>query len=426
MTNFDDPVWTPPAGKTIRLSPIKGREDVDLAIVGGGLLGLSTALEAVRLGLSVRVLEAGRIGGHAAGLNGGQVIPGLKQDPESLVARFGEKKGAALVDFVAATADHVFSLIEKEGLDVEHGRHGWIHAAHHLGALEAMKSRNAEWKARGADCDLLDKATVETMTGASGYVGGWIDRRAGVVNPRAFVLELARKAAEAGAAIAEGEEVARLARRADGFELSTRTGKTVAAGHVLAATNAYSDQLVPGLARSMVPLHSFQIATAPLPEGLAGKILPGGQAVSDSRRIIIYYRKSADGRLVFGGRGRMGPPKSAADWAHLERAMIRIFPALMDIAIEKRWFGRVAVTADHLPHLHEPEKGLVSFVGCQGRGLGLMTAMGPKIASYFAIGNPDVLPFPITPISPIPLHAFRQIGVAATIAWYRMLDAREK
>src|SRR5947207_2858455 len=84
--------------------------------------------------------------------------------------------------------------------------------------------------------------------------------------------------------------------------------------------------------------------------------MAGAQSVSDSRRILVYYRRSADGRLVLGGRGRMALPSSASDWAHLERALIRLYPALAGIAIEKRWFGRVAMTPDHLPHLYEPEK----------------------------------------------------------------------
>ena len=117
---------------------------------------------------------------------------------------------------------------------------------------------------------------------------------------------------------------------------------------------------------------------------------------------------------------------SEADWAHLQRALVRLYPALSDMPIEKRWFGRVAMTPDHLPHIHEPEKGLLAVVGCQGRGVGLMSALGKRMANYLACGDPRQLPFPLSPIRPIPFHAFRQVGVAATIAWYRMLDAFER
>ncbi|RWP67401.1 FAD-dependent oxidoreductase [Mesorhizobium sp.] len=270
---FSDPIWQkPPAAPAFR-SLLPGGQCADVVIVGGGILGLSTALHAARFGLAVQVLEAGEIGQGASGLNGGQLIPGLKYDPEWLLEHFGLERGEILVNFAASTADAVFELIRDE-------------------------------KAAG--------------------------------------------------------------------------------------------------------------------------ILQEGQAVSDSRRMLVYYRKSADGRLVLGGRGRMALPTSESDWAHLERALLRLYPALSGVAIEKRWFGRVAMTSDHLPHIHEPEQGLMAVVGCQGRGVGLMTALGERIAGYLASGDARQLPFPVSQIRPIPFHVFRQVGVAATIAWYRMLDAFER
>ncbi|RWF30502.1 MAG: FAD-binding oxidoreductase [Mesorhizobium sp.] len=422
---FSDPIWQRP--KTVsafQSQPAVGA--VDVVIVGGGIMGLSTALHAARQGRTVQVLEAGGIGEGASGLNGGQVIPGLKYDPEWLFEHFGKERGEALVNFAASTADAVFDLIRDENLAVPFTRNGWIQAAHTETALTAAANRDRQWRARGADVELLSQAEIAAMTGAKGYLGGWLDRRAGVVDPLAYTLELARVTAAAGAGIAEGQKVVKLRKDTGLWRVLTESGTEVRAKAVVLATNAYTDGLLPGLARTIVPLHSFQIATAPLPADIGAGILPGGQAVSDSRRILVYYRRSADGRLVLGGRGRMALPSSAADWAHLERALIRLYPALAGIAIEKRWFGRVAMTPDHLPHIHEPEKGLLAVAGCQGRGVGLMSALGKRMASYLASGDARQLPFPLSPIRPIPFHAFRQVGVAATIAWYRMLDALER
>jgi glycine/D-amino acid oxidase-like deaminating enzyme len=423
---FSTPVWLPPDSAASLHEPLQLNEQVDLAIVGGGIMGLSAALHAAKLGLSVRVVDAKSIGEGASGLNGGQVIPGLKYDPEWLLEHFGAERGEALIRFGASTADAVFDLIATEKLAVPFIRNGWIQAAHTETALRAAESRDRQWRARGADVRLLDAAEVAERTGARGYLGGWLDRRAGVINPLAYTLELARIAKAAGARIAEQEKAVALRREAGSWLLVMASGAEVRATSVAVATNAYSDGLIPGLAQTIVPLHSFQIATAPLPSDVAAGILPHGQAVSDSRRILVYYRKSPDGRLVLGGRGRMALPKSADDWAHLQRAMLRLYPALSGIAIERRWFGRVAMTPDHLPHIHEPQPGLVTAVGCQGRGVGLMTALGARLAAYAASGDATHLPFPVSPIRPIPFHAFRQVGVAATIAWYRMLDALER
>lgn len=418
--------WRPPDSRPPAIRRLEGGAACDLLVVGGGILGLSTALHAAQKGCDVLVAEAGAIGSGASGLNGGQVIPGLKYDPEWLLQHFGAEEGERIVRFAASTADKVFDLIEKHRLAVPHVRNGWIQAAHTETALAAAAERNRQWQARGADVALLGREEVERLTGARGYVGGWLDRRAGAIDPLAYTLELARAAGEAGAAIAENQRVTGLRQADGGWQARTAAGLDIRARSVVIATNAYSDDLVPGLARTVVPLHSFQIATGPLPASLAETILPMGTPVSDSRRILVYYRKSADGRFVLGGRGRMGAPRVERDWAHLERAALRLYPALSGVGIEHRWFGRVAMTPDHLPHLHAPAPGLLAVVGCQGRGVGLMTAMGERLAAYCAEGDRGTLPLPVTPIRPIPFHRFRRLGIAAAIAWYRMRDALER
>ena len=254
---------------------------------------------------------------------------------------------------------------------------------------------------------------------------GWTGAPASSI-PLAYTLELARLCIAAAARITANRRVTGLTQRGGIWRAVTERGETIAAKSVVVATNAYSDGLVPGLAAhhgaaSFVPDRD---ETSARRTGRTNTARRTGRL--DSRRILIYFRKSPDGRFMLGGRGRMSLPRSAADWSHLEHAMVRLFPALAGIAIERRWFGRVAMTPDHLPQMHEPEKGLVAAVGCQGRGIGLMTALGLRIADYVATGNPDTLPFPVSPIRPIPFHRFRQIGVAATIAWYRSLDALER
>ena len=418
---FSVPVWrgVEATGYAANVPP---NQSFDLCIIGAGILGLVTALAAARSNLSVCVLDQGLVGQGASGLNGGQVIPGLKFNPEDIALHLGATRGEMLTRFVGDAADRVFSIIKQEKLDVFFKRTGWIQAALNPAALAAASKRVAQWQKRGADVAMLDQPEIEALTGAQGYVGGWIDGRAGVIDPLAYVRELARVATTAGAKIFESTKAIGLRHNGTGWTVETKTA-SINAQKVLLATNAYSDDLVPALKRSLVPLHSFQIATAPLPDALGASILPGGQAVSDSRRVLAYYRRSADGRLVLGGRGKMALPKSDADWNHLTRTMIRLYPQLNGVKIEKRWFGRVAVTPDHWPHLHQPENGLWAFVGCQGRGIALMTAMGEKLGQFFADGNLDAVPFGVTPIKPIALHSLHKIGVAATIGLYRTLDA---
>lgn len=425
-TGFERPLWVDGVRRVDANAPIGARESCDLLVVGAGFLGLNAARIAARRGLSVRVIDSRRLGEGASGLNGGQVIPGLKYDPEKILVHFGDEQGARLNAFAESTADVLFRTIADERLDVPHERSGWIQACHTGTALDAAAERHRQWAARGADVELLDSAAIAGMIGSSNYLGGFHDRRAGLVQPYAFVMELARIAEEAGTLISENVRCARLRKAAGRWRATTDSGSEIDAAKVLLATNAYTDALIPGLARTLVPLHSFQVATAVMPEELQRDILPGRPAVSDSRRIILYFRKSPDGRLVLGGRGRMALPRGAVDWAHLENGLKRIFPALEGLPIEKRWFGRVAMTVDGLPHIHVPEERLVTVVGCQGRGVAMMTAIAEPLVDFLETGDRKRLPFPVTPVRPIPFHAFRQIGVAATIAWYRMLDAAER
>jgi glycine/D-amino acid oxidase-like deaminating enzyme len=426
MMLTNDPVWSYEARRPDMPQTKAGANSVDLLVIGGGLCGLTGALHAARQGLGVRLVEAGRIGEGASGLNGGQVIPGLKYDPDWLLRHFGDKRGAAVVDFVSRTADAVFDLIDREKLDVPRSRSGWIQACHTEKALAAARARYQQWRAYSDQVEMLDAKGIQSAVGAGNYLGGFHDRRAGVINPLSLALELARLARENGVDIQENSHCVSLSRRAGVWIARLADGSEVRAGKVLLAANAYSDSLIPGLAATLVPLHSLQIATAPIAEEDLRPILPAGQAVSDSRRILVYYRRAAGNRLILGGRGPMRLPRRPEDWVHLERALVRLFPSLRGVAIERRWFGRVAVTLDHLPHVHEPEPGLVTMVGCQGRGVGLMTASGPRLVDYLLTGDADRLPLPLTPIAPIPFHRFRQIGVGAMIAWYRMLDALEQ
>jgi len=154
-------------------------------------MGLSTALHAARLGLAVQVLDAGDIGQGASGLNGGQVIPGLKYDPEWLLEHFGPERGEALINFAASTADCVFDLIREERLAVPFVRNGWIQAAHTEVALQAAANRDRQWLARGAEVGLLSAAEIAAMTGAQGYLGGWLDRRRSRLGPPAYTAEVA-------------------------------------------------------------------------------------------------------------------------------------------------------------------------------------------------------------------------------------------
>jgi glycine/D-amino acid oxidase-like deaminating enzyme len=397
--------------------------ETEVAIVGAGYAGLSTALHLARKGIGVIVLEAREPGWGGSGRNGGQVIPGVKYDPDELEEKFGRPAGTALAGFMGRTADNVFRLIDQYRMQVPYVRNGWIQGAHSPSGLTAASSRAVQWQRRGVDAKLLSKPEIADHLGNDAYLGGWLDPRGGAIQPLSFARELCRAAQAAGAIVHGETPVDGVARDGAGWKLSTRHGPAVTARKVVVCTNGYTKGLMPEIARSVITPNSFQIATARLSDNRRKSILPQGQVTSDTRKLLLYFRLDHQGRLLMGGRGPFREPTGEADWAQLERVVSRFYPQLQGTALEYRWCGRVAITQDFLPHLHEPQPGLIVNVGCQGRGVGLETSMGIALADYCATGRSDALPFPITPVKGIPFHALQQLYVAATVAWYRLSDA---
>jgi glycine/D-amino acid oxidase-like deaminating enzyme len=372
------------------------------------------------------VLDAREIGFGGSGRNGGQVIPGIKEDPDALEARYGAEAGRALAAFVGGTADRVFDLIAKHGMDVPYRRSGWIQGAHTEAMVETVRRRAGEWAARGADVAVLDRAAMADHLGSDKYLAGWLDRRAGAVQPLAYVRGLARAAIAAGAVVHTDSPVAAITRESNAYRVTTSAGGRVTAPTVVVATGGYPGRLVPGLRETAVFPNSFQIATEPLSDNLRKSILPYGQVTSDTRKLLLYFRLDHEGRFLIGGRGPYREPKGPDDWAHLERVIGKLYPQLAGTPIAYRWCGRVSVTRDFLPHVHEPTPGLLALIGCMGRGVGLQTAIGAAVAEAVASGNRAAIPFPVTPIRTLPLHALHELYVAAIIAWYRMTDAGVK
>ncbi|WP_010114975.1 NAD(P)/FAD-dependent oxidoreductase, partial [Burkholderia oklahomensis] len=207
-----------------------------------------------------------------------------------------------------------------------------------------------------------------------------------------------------------------------GWRIHTAHGPTIDAQQVLLATNGYTDGLWPGLAQSVIAANSFIVATEPLSDALARTILPGGEVASDSRRLLLYFRKDASGRLLVGGRGPCREPRGAADWAHLERSVKLMFPQLENVRHEYRWAGRIAITRDFLPHVHRPAPGLTIALGYNGRGIALATTLGRHLAAAMS-GAARALPLAATQVRPIPLHALQRLYISAGVAWYGLLDA---
>ncbi len=393
----------------------------DVCVVGGGFTGLSAALKLSEDGVDTVLLEAMEPGYGASGRNGGQIIPGFKHDPEGMIQRFGPDKGEAMAAFAGNAPTLVFDLIDKYGIDCDAVRSGWLQAGHGPSVLPLLESRVRQWRDRGAPIELLGPADTERLSGSRFYSGALLDRRGGTLNPLAYARGLAAAALSQGARLHGNSPATAIERKGPVWLVTTPKG-TVEADRVLIATNAYTGDFWPGLARSIVPVYSYQVATEPLTPNLQATILPNRIGLSDTKRMLNYCRQDAGGRLLVGGRGYPQESTDPADFEAIGEALARIFPAVADMRLTYCWSGKVALTLDHWPHIGEVAPGISVAFGFNGRGVAMATATGRCMAEHLQGGLLESLPLPVRPFRPVPGHGLLTRFLSAAIGIKRLQD----
>ena len=353
--------------------PLAGEVEADLVVVGGGCTGLSAALHAAQAGLSVVVLEGGRIGWGASGRNGGQMIPGLRKGAVELVALYGRERAKALFDLAVEARALVTDLIAEHAIACDLRTTG-----HLLAAVKPSDQRHFEAEVACLNdamayphAELLD-ANAARAEVDSPYQGGILDRLGGHMHPLNYTLGLARAALAAGAVLHEQSTAVSLSQVGGRVRIATSAG-AVTARHAILAGDALLHGLSPRVNGRIMPVANYVVATAPLADPAA--LIPHDVAVSDSRFVVNYYRRTADGRLLFGG-GERYTPNPPADMAGFVRPYVEAtFPALKGVAIDYAWGGLVSVTLTRLPHVGR--EGEVLFAhGYSGMGVILSTLAG--------------------------------------------------
>ena len=368
---------------------------VDVAIVGGGYTGLSTALHCAERGLSAQVIEAEQIGFGGSGRNVGNVNPAAWLPPDRLLRLLGPEYGPRFVERFSAAPATVFELIERHQIRCEATQTGTLHAAGSKAGLRELRSRFAQWQRLGAPVELIDRDGVHEMTGTRAFHGALLDRRAGTINPMAYCRGLARAAAAAGARISTGVRATGLERVGDGWQVETDQGP-VRASNVVLGTNAYTDRLWPGLRNVFFVIHYLQVATPPLGAD-AAHILPGRQGLWDTGRIMSNFRRDGAGRLLVGTMGRViGSVDRGLTHRWARRQVRGLFPELGPVEFERAWHGQIAMTPDHLPRIHRLGEGLWTAIGYNGRGITTGTVFGQTIAGLLTGLDPKELPLPAT------------------------------
>lgn len=370
------------------------------------------------------MLEAREIGWGGSGRAFGQVVPYAKHDSAHMLATFGPEWGERLIAGLAGGPDLVFRLVARHGMECEATRAGLIFAAHARSAQAGLEQRAAIEQQLGSDVSMLYGDVLAATTGTRFYGAALLDRRGGCLNPLAYARGLARAVLSAGGRIFEDSPAVELRRCAAGWRVRTPAGEMLA-DQVVLATDAYTGDLWPGLGRSIVPLRAYQVVSQPLSDNLRRTILPGGQAMTDSRRLYSGIRLRADGRLHVSVDGPAFSNRGTARAALAARRVQALFPHLPPLTWDHVVAGWVGMTADQYPHVHRLAPGLIAAVGLSGRGIAFGTLLGRDV-SLRVLGRPEAeWLMPDTPVRPIRTKPMARLLVGGLMSCYRALDAMD-
>ena len=415
--------YTPTAGE-----PTDVPREARVAVVGAGYAGLSTALELAKHGIDAVVLEAGELGFGASTRNGGAVSGGVNIgksftgktpdiDPDRVPRLLSDASdGFALID----------RLIEEEKIDCS-----WEKPGRFVGA---WAKRHFEWQSQRlavlnasaqSGAYMVPRGRQREEMASDYYFGGMVVERSGKLHPALYYKGLLKACRRRDVTVCAEAAVSRIGRAGIGWRVETSRG-AVSAGDVVIATNGYTGSLTPALQRRVIPIASHIIATEELPDDLAQSLIPKRRTLSDTKRVLCYYRMSPDGtRMVFGGRARFTQVDATVSAPILHRYMTDRFPQLRGVKLTHAWTGNVAFTLDALPHMGQRD-GLHYCLGCNGSGVAMMTYLGWQTARKIARVANYACSFDTEEFPDHPLYSGNPWFLPAVGGYYRLRDSIDR
>ena len=399
-------------------------EKVDVAVIGSGFTGLNAAIQTARGGRRTAVLDAETAGHGCSTRNGGQISTSIKGSYQALARQYGESLAFEVIKEGHRALEWLQEFITAEGIDCDFKRCGRFHAAHTRSQFDALaRELREEPKGLETDAHLVPRDEQHLEIGSDLYHGGVVKPRHAALDPGRYHQGLLDRATRAGAEVITHCPVKKIDGRQGQFLLHTTRGK-VRARDVIVATNGYTGSLTPWNRRRVIPIGSYIIATEPLSAALMQELIPNDRVITDTRKLVVYYRACPERRrILFGGRVSINEtnPTLAARPLHAE--MLRRFKQLHATRFSHAWMGFVAYTFNEMPHLGQHD-GLYYSMGYCGSGVSLASYFGRKIGLQVLGDTEGASALSELPFSSRPYYFGRPWFLAPSIYYYRWADER--
>ena len=417
-----EPYWW---DKTPRpeLSDLRLPEKTDVAIIGSGYTGLSAALTLARSGRPVTIFDAQDAGWGCSSRNGGQISTSIKPDLTQLAKKHGKQAAIEITREGHNALDWVKNFVTSEKIECNFKVPGRFHAAHNPKQFKKLAkqidTQHGELKVRA---HIVPRSEQRRELGTDIYYGGVVFEEHASLDPARFHQGLLKRVQQHNVTVVSHCPVSDITNSGNDFIITTAKGK-IMAKDVIAATNGYTGELFPWQRRRIIPIGSYMIATEALDQDLMSRLMPTDRIVSDSRKVVYYYRPSPDRScILFGGRvssTEISPELSASLLWH---DLIKIFPELEKVKISHSWMGYVAYTFDTLAHVGK-HKGIYYAMGYCGSGVSMAAYLGMRVAQQL-LGMPqgktafDNIRFPT-----VPFYTGNPWFLAPSVAYYRWMDS---